>query len=68
MSNFREMARKPGQVNGAAVAPLVDAAELDAKIYGSLGELSAGKIVSKPIRRCAREPARGRLNLRSRSA
>jgi hypothetical protein len=49
MSNFREMARKPGQINGAVVAPLSDAAELDAKIYGSLGELSAGKIVAKPI-------------------
>jgi hypothetical protein len=49
MSNFKDMARKPGQANGAAVAPLVDAAELDAKIYGSLGELSAGKIVAKPI-------------------
>lgn len=49
MSNFKDMARKPGQVNGAAVAPLSESAELDAKLYGSLGELSAGKIVAKPI-------------------
>lgn len=63
MSNFKDMARKPGQPTGASMTALSDAAELDAKIYGSLGELSAGKIVAKPlplaeIRPDARQPRR----------
>lgn len=63
MANFKDMARKPGQPTGASMTALSDAAELDAKIYGSLGELSAGKIVAKPlplaeIRPDARQPRR----------
>jgi len=63
MSKLNQLARVPGQPNGASMTALSDAAELDAKIYGSLGELSAGKIIAKPlplaeIRPDARQPRR----------